>query len=282
MSRAAEPGLPVHYYKLSGGGNDFIALVEPSREPAVESIRALCRRGLSLGADGLFVLRRTETGVRMDYFNADGRAAELCLNGARCAVRLGQHMGWGGDEITLETGAGALHGRVVDATETSVEVPAPEAPRSLVVEVAGRSLQGWSLRVGVPHFVLTWPESLASAPVDELGATLRSHSDFGVDGTNVNFVRFTGAKSFEIRSYERGVEAETLACGTGVVAATTVGVHTGLISLPAEALTLGGFTLRVDAAPRPNAWILAGDARILAEGRLLAGSELLPNPPKWG
>ncbi len=83
-----------HFFRLSGGGNDFLALVEPIDDPQPDQIRAWCRRGLSLGADGLFVLDRSPDGARMRYFNADGSAASLCLNGTRCAVRLARHLGW--------------------------------------------------------------------------------------------------------------------------------------------------------------------------------------------
>jgi diaminopimelate epimerase len=280
-SRVTEPGAHLPFYKLSGGGNDFVALVEPPQGPTAESVRALCRRGLSVGADGLFVLRRTGTGARMDYFNADGRSAELCLNGARCAVRLAHHLGWGDDGIILQTGAGALRGRAVGDTESSVEVPVPERPMELTVDLGEESLHGWRLRVGVPHFVLIRTGSLASAPVGELGPALRSHPVFGVDGTNVNFVRFTAPDSFDIRSYERGVEAETLACGTGVLAAAVVGRLLGRLELPAGAQTLGGFVLRLEEGASPTTWLLTGDARILAGGHLEPGAERLPPPPGW-
>ena len=280
MRRAAEAGEQFPYFKLSGGGNDFVALVDPAKEPAAELIQALCRRGLSLGADGLFVLRRTESGARMDHFNADGRSAELCLNGARCAVRLAAHLGWG-EEITLETGAGALRGWSVSTTEARLEVPSPEPPTAVEVARSGATVEGWSVRVGVPHFVLLWPESLGSAPVEVLGAALRSDPVFGAEGTNINFVRFTGDRSFEIRSYERGVEAETLACGTGVMAAAAVGRLLGRIRLPVSASTLGGFVLRVAEGANGSTWTLGGDARILAHGHLEPAAHRLPDPPAW-
>lgn len=281
MSSTPQSGAPLPYFKLSGGGNDFVALVEPDREPGAESIRAWCRRGLSVGADGLFVLRRTPTGARMDYFNADGRPAELCLNGTRCAVRLAAHLGWTDDEIVLETGAGAMRGRTMSTTRAGVEVSAPEAPSAIEIEHDGTSYRGWTLRVGVPHLVLVWPESLTAAPVDGLGAIFRSHPSFGEAGTNVNFVRYTSARTCEIRSYERGVEAETLACGTGVIAAAAVGLHRGWLELPARALTLGGFVLEIEPGALPSTWALSGDARILAHGTLQPAAERLPPRPRW-
>lgn len=105
-------------FRLSGGGNDFLALAEPRTAPDERQIRSWCRRGLSLGADGLFVLRRQGTDVAMDYFNADGRIAELCLNGTRCAARLARHLGWCESEVRLITGAGPVRASFLDDTTT--------------------------------------------------------------------------------------------------------------------------------------------------------------------
>ncbi|MGH9362132.1 MAG: hypothetical protein ACRD2T_09460, partial [Thermoanaerobaculia bacterium] len=141
---------------------------------------------------------------------------------------------------------------------------------------------------GVPHFVLLRPEGLAEAPVARLGPALRRHAAFAPDGTNVNFVRFpaSGAKRrMEIRTWERGVEAETLSCGTGVLAGAAAGLALGAIELPLAVLTAGGFTLEVDATPRaepfaPGArWTLTGDARLLARGELLPEAEEGPGGP---
>ena len=270
------------YYKLSGGGNDFLGLVEPRENPTGGQIRAWCRRGLSLGADGVFVLRRTPVGARMDYFNADGGAAELCLNGTRCAVRLAIHLGWARDRIEIETGAGAITGQRTAPSEIALHLPVPPTPRPRAVRLGKSCHAGWEVTVGVPHFVLPWPESLERAPVGELGPPLRAHPDFGAPGANVDFVRFGEPHRIEIRSYERGVEGETLACGTGVLAAVAAGLEMGVLTLPVAALSLGGFTLQVEAAEgRPKRWSLAGDARILSQGELLIGAEEVPEPTKW-
>src|SRR5689334_17237933 len=116
------------FYKLSGSGNDFLALAEPEETPAAGQIRAWCRRGVSIGADGLFVLRQTEGGAVMDYFNADGLAADLCLNGTRCAAQLAFRLGWAQDRVQLRTGAGSVAARRLDDGRTAVELPAPPKP----------------------------------------------------------------------------------------------------------------------------------------------------------
>ncbi len=275
------------FFKLSGSGNDFLALAEtaeaaePAATPPPERIRAWCRRGLSLGADGLFLLHRTRDGVAMDYFNADGLPADLCLNGTRCAAQLAFHLGWADGAVRIETGAGAVAARRLDATRVALEVEAVETPRELTVEVDGIAHAGYALRVGVPHFVLVWPEGLDRAPVRTLGPALRSHAAFGEEGTNVNFVRFPGRDRMEIRTFERGVEDETLSCGSGVLAGSAVGLALGSVALPLRAATQGGFELEVDADRQTGRWLLAGDARIVARGELLPAAEVEPAPPSW-
>jgi diaminopimelate epimerase len=279
------------FYKLSGSGNDFLALAEPWDTPPPERIRAWCRRGVSLGADGLFILRRAEGGATMDYFNADGLAADLCLNGTRCAAQLAFHLGWAegseGKKLRLRTGAGTVSARRLDEERTAVELPAPAAPpQPLTVEAGGASHAGWRILVGVPHFVLVWPanpgdNSLETAPVVELGRQLRHHPVFGTPGTNVNFVRFPARERMEIRTFERGVEDETLSCGTGILAGAAVGLTLGKVRLPLRVETQGGFELQVDGNPEAGSWSLAGDARVVAEGEILSGAAADPSPPAW-
>ena len=273
-----------HFYKVSGSGNDFLALAEPFQIPSPETIRAWCRRGVSLGADGLFVLRRAGGGVTMDYFNADGLPADLCLNGTRCAAQLAFHLGWADGTVKVRTAAGEFTARRIDDSRTAVELPAPaEPPRSLTVDSGGTSWEGsswagYGLTIGVPHFVLLWPEGLEHAPVRELGAEIRRHPAFGPPGTNVNFVRFSAPDRMEIRTFERGVEDETLSCGTGVLASAAVGIETGQARLPLHVMTQGGFELEVDGDLSQKRWSLAGDARVIAEGDLLPGALTSPGP----
>lgn len=275
---------PPSLYRLSGGGNDFLALAEPETMPDEQRIRTWCRRGLSLGADGLFVLRREGPDVVMDYFNADGRSAELCLNGTRCAARLARHLGWCDEQLRLLTGAGPVHARILDETSTGLELPAPAPPEACKVEVDGTSFRGWFLEVGVPHFVVAWSPGLADAPVAVAGPMLRRHPRFGARGANVDFAHYPGRHRLEVRTFERGVEAETLACGTGVMAAAAVGVADYGLTLPIEALTAGGFTMRVEAAGEKDGeerWRLSGDARLLAVLDVRPAAERLPDPPVW-
>jgi diaminopimelate epimerase len=276
----------IECYRLSGGGNDFLALAEPATQPRREQIRSWCTRGLSLGADGLFVIARSSTGIQMSYFNADGHAADLCVNGTRCAARLARHLGWTDGPVAIETGAGTLVATTDDEERVCLELPPPTAaPQPREVEVGGKPWAGWFQVVGVPQFVLAWPQPLADAPVLELGRRLRHHQAFGAAGTNVMFARFLPPHRLEVRSYERGVEAETLACGTGVLAAAAVAVAEEQLALPIRALTGGGFELEVhgvlDDDGRIASWRLTGDARLLARLELEPGADLLPPPPSW-
>jgi diaminopimelate epimerase len=273
-------------YKVSGGGNDFVALAEPERPPRPEEIVAWCARGLSIGADGVFVVTRAGDGVRMDYWNSDGRPADLCINGTRCAARLALELGWRSGRFPVITGAGPILAERTGATAIGLELPAPDGiPRRLTADLPGGPVEGWFVTIGVPHFVVVWPKSLADCPVAELGAALRRHSAFGAAGTNVDFVRFPDRSRMEIRSFERGVETETLACSTGVLASVAVGLQLSLAKLPVVALTRGGFELEVSGETvdsAPSRWSLAGDARILGTLDLAAEAALPPPPePRW-
>jgi diaminopimelate epimerase len=274
-----------HFHQLSGSGNDFLALAEPAQVPAPGTIRAWCRRGVSIGADGLFVLRREERGAAMDYFNADGLPADLCLNGTRCAAQLAFHLGWAAARVSIRTPAGVFAVRRLDEARVAVEVAMPaEEPREMTVEIEGRFHTGYRLIVGVPHFVLLWPEDLGDAPVRELGRALRYHAVFGPAGTNVNFVRFPARDRMEIRTYERGVEDETLSCGTGVLASAAVGQARAGARLPLHVMTQGGFELEVghlEVGLQAGLWSLAGDARVVAAGEILPGAAANPSPPSW-
>lgn len=270
------------FFKVSGSGNDFLALAEPGETPPPERIRTWCQRGVSLGADGLFILRRREGGVGMDYFNADGLPADLCLNGTRCAAQLAFHLGWAERTARIETGAGAFGARRLDETRTAIDLPFPtEEPRERTVEVDGEPHTGSFLVIGVPHFVLLRPEGLGGTPVVSLGRALRHHPAFAPAGTNVNFVRFPEHHRMEIRTYERGVEDETLSCGTGVLAGAATGLLLGQAALPLRVITQGGFELEVDGDPQAGRWSLAGDARVVAEGELLPGAGVGAALPPW-
>jgi len=279
-------------FRVSGAGNDFLALVEPPAPPAPETIRAWCRRGVSLGADGVFSLRRVDEGRERDtasrveivYWNADGGEAALCVNATRCAAQLAFHLGWAERAVTVRTGAGPFAARQVSTDEIALEMAPPsEEPRAVSFTY---QLDGWAMTVGVPHAIVKWEQDLATCPVSDFGPIIRRHELFGEAGANANFVRYPSPHELDIRTYERGVEAETLACGSGVLAAVAVGVRTGQLELPARASTKGGFVLTVDGeiaadGRRIARWTMAGDARVLACIETFPGAEQPLPAPLW-
>ncbi|MEO1084040.1 MAG: diaminopimelate epimerase [Acidobacteriota bacterium] len=262
------------FYKLSGAGNDFIAFVEPASDPGGGSIRAWCRRGLSLGADGVVVLERGASAgsVTMRHWNADGGRAELCLNGSRCAVRLADELGWiDGPTVNLTTDSGVLRGRTAGPDRVEIEVPfAVEAPREVALETSGGLFRGHALRVGVPHLVVPSPGPVSEVEFAAVAPELRAHPELGPAGANVNLVERLAGGGLAVRTWERGVEAETLACGTGAVASVFVGASVDGLEMPAEVSTAGGFVLGVSRLGQGAA--LTGDARIVARGELLPGA----------
>ncbi len=275
------------FFKLSGGGNDFVALAEPP--PGALSkhrIRRWCRRGLSIGADGLLAIdRKVEGGIRLRHFNPDGSPATLCLNGGRCAARLAFHLGWATGTIRLATDAGPIKAQDAGKMGIRLQLASPKAsPRAVSLALGDQTYDGWWTRVGVPHLVFLWEAGLESAPVAKLGEKLVHHPALEAGGANVNFISCPESGRLEIRTYERGVYAETLACGTGVLSASFVLLAAGKTHLPLTALTAGGFELRVDGewdGDQLQSWSLAGDARLIAEGNLFPGAEELPPPPVW-
>lgn len=260
-------------FKLSGAGNDFIFLAEPESDPSPDQTRAWCRRRESIGADGVCVLEHDvehPDSIRLRYWNADGGRARLCFNATRCAARLAHELGWTGAASVVTTDAGAFPATVVDASTVRMAAPGAEEGivRRAVALEDGSTVEGWWLRVGVPHFVLV-AAPLETIDVTGHGRTLRHHPDFGEEGTNVNFVSFEAPHTLPIRTFERGVEAEVLACGSGILAAAAVGIEQGSLRLPIEVHSLGGLPLRLEAASTPRErgfpWALVGDARLVAE-----------------
>ena len=293
MSNPSDPGAETAFFFLSGNGNDFIALTSPTPQPAPENVAGWCRRGASLGADGVLHLERTPAGrVRLLYWNADGGRSDFCFNGTRAAAQLASHLGWcETGTVEIETDAGSFVASIINDSEVEIDAPIPPTPKPVELEalapvggVLERALAGscaYALKVGVPHLVLVLelgqtPEALAQLEVVTIGARLRRHPLFP-DGTNVNFVCFSRARDrFAIRTYERGVEAETLACGSGVVASAWVGVHSERLRLPATVTTRGGFAMQLAGVSTPGTlpkhWRLRGDARVVASGRLCPGA----------
>jgi diaminopimelate epimerase len=268
---------PIDFTKMSGTGNDFILMDHRapflSREEMPAFARAVCRRRFSAGADGLIFIEKSETAdFRWQFLNADGSWAEMCGNGARCAARFAHAKGIAPARMSFETVAGRIEAEVTGRS-VKLRMTAPAGLRlQETIGEGGKELVLHSLNTGVPHAVL-FVENLGQAPVLELGRAVRFHEHFQPAGTNVNFVQRLADNGLAVRTYERGVEGETLACGTGAVAAAIIAGLLGQARPPVTVTTSGGEQLIIHyalAGQEITEVFLEGPANFIYEGRLHA------------
>jgi diaminopimelate epimerase len=236
------------FTKMNGAGNDFVMLDNRDSKLALdkEQIARLCDRHRGVGADGLLMVEPAQNGsnFRMRYYNADGGEAEMCGNGARCFGRYAQRISGQKGDITFETIAGVITAQFFGQS-VRIQMSQPHSLRlNEVLDVAGEKLTVHSLNTGVPHAVV-FVEDLEQVDVRKLGASLRYHPHFAPKGTNANFVQKTGAQAISIRTYERGVEDETLACGTGMVASGIIFHELNGAASPVSVKVRGGDTLEI-------------------------------------
>jgi diaminopimelate epimerase len=267
--------LPTRIVKMAGGGNDFLLFEADGRRLSEEDRRRvslLCRRGLSVGADGaLFLSGGGEGRIHLDYFNADGGLASFCANGTRCAARYAVARRLvAGETPVLETGWAPIAARV-RGEEVTLHLPALPLPgEPLPIFGEGLPGNGTPIEVGVPHLVVFVPGDLAELPIAGLAPPLRHHAALP-HGANVNFVKVTGPNTIAVRTYERGVEGETLACGSGVVASAVVAAREGLVTTPVVCVTRSGVAFTVAFVQREGAIVeaeLTGDAREIFSAEL--------------
>jgi len=250
------------FVKMHGAGNDFImvdhrALAAAGGRLDRERIAALCDRRKGIGADGLIIIgpgsaggQGPGTAFRMTYFNSDGGEAEMCGNGARCSVAHAHSLGLAPAACRFDTWSGPLWGQVHGPGDVEISLP---GWRDLDLAV-GLTDTPWPLQAacntGVPHLVVPVPD-VDAVDLDAWGPRLRRHARFGAAGTNVNWVSGDGPDGgWRIRTFERGVEAETLACGTGASASAVILCALGRAQSPVRLHTRGGdaLTVAVDAA----------------------------------
>lgn len=270
----------MRFAKWHGAGNDFLLFfpedLGPWQQKLPQLAKLLCHRQLGLGADGLLVLEPCgEATVRVRYLNRDGSPASFCANGSRCAAAFAAKR-LGRNRLLLLTDFAPIPAAVGEG-EVTLELPAADKVRGwLELPVGEAMVRGFALTVGVPHLVVPvgwepfWTTPLLLAPA------LRAHPLLAPEGANVHFARVVG-KELWIRSFERGVEGETLACGSGAVAAAAVAVAEDWASPPVAVKTASGRYLKVrPLGPRPfDGFHLTGPAEPLAWGevapQLLAG-----------
>jgi diaminopimelate epimerase len=241
--------MTLNFTKMNGAGNDFVMLDNRDLSLALtkDQIEKLCDRHRGIGADGLLCVEpATEGGdFKMRYYNADGGEAEMCGNGARCFGRFVNHLhGDSLSKIRFETLAGFISAEFEDG-QVRINMSAPHSLKlSESLPVAAETLTVHSVNTGVPHAVV-FVDDLANVPVREWGAALRYHEAFKPKGTNANFAKVLAPGSISIRTYERGVEDETLACGTGMVASALIHHELTGVPSPVSVLVKGGDTLRI-------------------------------------
>ena len=266
----------VRFWKLEGAGNDFLGLDGRAGGFKLkrQQIADLCDRRRGVGADGVLVVEKPKVrgaDFRMRYYNSDGGEAEMCGNGARCFALLARAVsGRKGNELRVQTQAGLLTLRTC-GREVQVSMTEPTKLRlGKKLVVAGRKVVVDFLNTGVPHAVL-FVRSVRSIDVAKQGRAIRYHSAFAPSGTNVNFVEIGRGNRIHVRTYERGVEGETLACGTGVAASSILSnLRRGLRS-PILVTTRGGDHLRVGFSMvngQARKVTLQGPARIVYRGVL--------------
>jgi diaminopimelate epimerase len=233
---------------MNGAGNDFVMLDNRNLSLALtkDQIAKLCDRHRGIGADGLLCVEPATNGgdFKMRYYNADGGEAEMCGNGARC---FGRYVNFLHDfkltKINFETLAGMISAEF-EGDQVRINMSEPHGLDAATLEVAGETLNVHFINTGVPHAVV-FVDDLDKVDVRKLGAGLRYHEHFKPKGTNANFVKATGRDSIAIRTYERGVEDETLACGTGMVACALIHHELKGVDSPISVLVKGGDTLKV-------------------------------------
>jgi len=268
----------INFTKMVGAGNDFVVLDfrdkgQGTRDKGLSLLaKKICERKIEIGADGVLVLEKSKIAdFRMRIFNSDGSVAEMCGNGLRCAVLFTGIK----RKIKIETKAGIYEGEITSKDRVKIKIEAPSNLKmNLPVNLNGRTIKVNFINTGVPHAVI-FVEGIDNIDVNKIGPEIRYHEEFKPKGTNVDFVEVIDENNIKIRTYERGVEEETLACGTGAVASAIIKV----LSVKCKVLsgtrninvhTKGG-VLKVSfskAGDRVKDIYLEGEAKIVFEGQI--------------
>jgi len=265
----------IPFLKMSGSGNDFIII--DNREESLSEcnindvVRSVCRRRFSIGADGLILIEHSKKAhFKWHFYNADGSEVGMCGNGARCAARFAYLKGIASNAMTIETKVGIIKAQV-DGAQVKIEMCTPEGILlDYNLPVGGKKYLVSHINTGVPHVVM-FVENVEDLDVVGLGRAIRFHERYKPHGCNANFVKTLGNQELAIRTYERGVEDETLSCGTGAVAAALISYLKVLVQSPVEVHSKGGEALMVhfrDKGSRFTDVFLEGRARVIYDGEL--------------
>ncbi|XPV76435.1 MAG: diaminopimelate epimerase [Desulfovibrio sp.] len=265
----------VPFYKMQGCGNDFVIIdnrslkLDPSK--MAKWAEALCKRAFGIYGDGLFFIDHAPEGEDVDlmwhFFNSDGSRAEMCGNASRCMGKLSWMLGIVGTEHSFMSDAGPIKVQVLpEQDEVKVQLTEPHSIKmDIVLDIDGREYTAHFADTGVPHAVL-FLDDLQNIDIKKLGAAVRYHEAFAPAGTNVNFAQIVDKETVNVRTYERGVEDETYACGTGVSAVQLLGNKLGMTGDFSKLTTTGGETLTVYT--EGNTVFLQGGAQLVFSGEM--------------
>ncbi|MCA9834478.1 MAG: diaminopimelate epimerase [Thermomicrobiales bacterium] len=265
---------PIDYTKMHGSGNDFIVIPAAAAPQDISAFaRGVCRRGTSIGADGVLVIGESSIAdFSWRYINADGSDGEMCGNGAMVGARYAVEMGIAPTECTFETAVGLLQATVI-GEKVTLRMPDAQFLGSDLRFAVLPDVTFDHFLIGVPHVVGWVDDADAVTDLHGIGRAIRHDSQLQPAGANVNLVHKIDDHTIRMRTYERGVEAETLACGTGAVCSAIASVRHGIVQQPVNVQVSSGMTLVTSWQASGDLYtqiLLAGETRIVARGAILA------------
>ncbi|KQC07255.1 MAG: diaminopimelate epimerase [Smithella sp. SDB] len=265
----------IEFYKMSGSGNDFIIIDNRDLSLNIgnfsEFASKVCQRKFSVGADGLVIIEPSDNAdFKWQFYNSDGSVAEMCGNAARCVARFAHIKGISAEKMSWETIAGIISAEV-KGDVAKIKLMDPSAVETEIkIDADGQKFTLDSINTGVPHAVV-FVDDLDNYDVYTIGRKIRYHKKFAPRGTNTDFTAVINRHKIKVRTYERGVEDETLACGTGMVAAALTAAQRGLVDSPTDVLVKSGETLRIYFENKKGLWreiFLEGKVKIVYQGLL--------------
>ena len=264
--------MKIPFTKMHGAGNDFIMVDDRDLTFPLDDalfIRQITARTTGVGCDGVILLQPSETAdFRMRFINPDGNEVDMCGNGARCIAQLAFELGAAPAGMIIETRAGPVHANVL-SDGVCLELT-PSADMTLDLDL-GLDMKIDFINTGVPHTV-AWVDDVQAVDLIELGRSIRHHERFAPEGTNADFAKVESDGTLTVRTYERGVEAETLACGTGAAAVALVAARRGLVALPVAVHCASGCDLVINTAEGRTT--LSGNAVSVFDGEIEYGNRL--------
>ena len=258
--------MQINFSKMSGAGNDFIIIdnMQCTINLTESQILTLCTRRTGIGADGLILVEPSKVlDFNMLYYNADGKPGSMCGNGGRCAAYFAWVTGITGEATSFQANGDRYDAWVTSAEQIKLRMTVPDDFRN---NFYANGFSCHFVNTGSPHTII-YTDELDTFNVQDAGQTIRNNTELFPEGTNVNFLEVTGPDSLSVRTFERGVEAETLACGTGAVAAALMSYRLGKVSSTSVRVTVkSGDTLEVDFSDTMEEVFLSGPVKVVFTG----------------